>query len=62
MVALRRRLFRSVAVAIAIVPLAATAAFGLLVLIPHRRAEAERAAIELARALATAVDAELGRC
>lgn len=56
---LRRRLF--VLAAAALVPLAITAAMGLGLLVQHQRDEAKRAGIELTRALATAVDAELGR-
>jgi signal transduction histidine kinase/ActR/RegA family two-component response regulator len=56
---LRRRLL--LLAAASIVPLAATAGIGLLVLVQEQRAQAERAGIEVARALASAVDAELGR-
>ena len=59
MVPLRRRLFL-LAIA-ALVPLALIAGLGLLALVERQRAEARRAGIELTRALATAVDAELGR-
>jgi signal transduction histidine kinase/ActR/RegA family two-component response regulator len=44
-----------------IVPLAATAGLALLALAQERRAQTERAGLEVTRALATAVDAELGR-
>jgi signal transduction histidine kinase/ActR/RegA family two-component response regulator len=43
------------------VPLAATAGIALLALASEQKAQAERAGIELTRALATAVDAELHR-
>ena len=56
---LRRRLL--LLAAASIVPLAATAGVGLLVLVQEQRAQAERAGIEVTRALASAVDAELGR-
>jgi signal transduction histidine kinase len=56
---LRRRLFL-LAVA-AIVPMAATAGLALLALGQQQRTQAERAGIEVTRALATAVDAELRR-
>jgi signal transduction histidine kinase len=56
---LRRRLVL-VAVA-AIVPLAATAGLALLALGEQQRVQAERAGLEVTRALATAVDAELRR-
>ena len=59
MVPLRRRLFL-VAIA-ALVPLGAIAAIGLVELVTRQREDAQRAGIELTRALATAVDAELGR-
>jgi signal transduction histidine kinase/CheY-like chemotaxis protein len=55
---LRRRLL--VLVLAAVLPLAAMAAVGLLQLARAQRAQAERAGLELTRALATAVDAELG--
>jgi signal transduction histidine kinase len=45
----------------AVVPLAAMAGFGLLQLVREQRAEAEHTGLEITRALATAVDAELGR-
>ena len=44
-----------------IVPLAATAGIALLALAAEQKAQAERAGIELTRALATAIDAELHR-
>jgi len=47
--------------AAALVPAAAIAGFGLYALVDHQRDEAGRAGIELTRALATAVEAELGR-
>jgi signal transduction histidine kinase/ActR/RegA family two-component response regulator len=56
---LRRRLY--LLAAAAIVPLAAMAGIALLALAQQQRAQAERAGIELTRALATAVDAELQR-
>src|SRR5690348_14122653 len=56
---LRRRLF--LLAAAALVPLAAIAAVGLWALLRHQHAEAARAGVELTRALATAVGAELGR-
>jgi signal transduction histidine kinase/CheY-like chemotaxis protein len=56
---LRRRLLL-LAVA-AIVPLAAMAGVALLALAQEHKAQAERAAIEITRALATAIDAELRR-
>jgi signal transduction histidine kinase/ActR/RegA family two-component response regulator len=56
---LRRRLF--VLAAAAIVPLAVMAALGLLALITEERAQATRTGVEIARALATAVDGELRR-
>jgi signal transduction histidine kinase len=59
MVPLRRRLFL-VAIA-ALVPLGAIAALGLVELVDRQREDSQRAGIELTRALATAVDAELGR-
>jgi signal transduction histidine kinase len=45
----------------AIVPLAAMAALGLYELAKEQRAQADRAGIEITRALVTGVDAELGR-
>ncbi len=59
MVPLRRRLF--LLTAAALLPVAVIAGFGLYVLVDHQRDEARRAGIELTRALATAVEAELGR-
>jgi hypothetical protein len=56
---LRRRLF--VLAVAAIVPLAATSGIALLVLAQQQEAQAERAGIEITRALSTAVDAELAR-
>jgi signal transduction histidine kinase/ActR/RegA family two-component response regulator len=56
---LRRRLF--LLVAAGIVPLAAMAGIALLALANVQKVQAERAGIELTRALATAVDAELQR-
>lgn len=47
--------------AAAIVPLAAMAALGLYELAKEQRAQADRAGIEITRALVTGVDAELGR-
>ena len=58
-VPLRRRLF--VVAAAAIVPLAVMAGIGLLALVHEERAQAERTGVEITRALATAVDAELRR-
>jgi signal transduction histidine kinase len=58
-VPLRRRLFL-VAIA-ALVPVGAIAAFALVELVTRERDDARRAGIELTRALATAVDAELRR-
>ena len=54
----RRLLLLAVA---AVVPLAATAGIALLALAAEQKAQAERAGIELTRALATAIDAELHR-
>jgi signal transduction histidine kinase/ActR/RegA family two-component response regulator len=54
---LRRRLLALTAVAI--LPLAVLAGIGLYVLARQQRAESERAGIELARSVATAVDADL---
>jgi signal transduction histidine kinase/ActR/RegA family two-component response regulator len=56
---LRRRLF--LLAAAGIVPLASAAGVALLALAAEQKAQAERAGIELTRALATAVDAELYR-
>ena len=56
---LQRRLL--LLAAAAIVPLAASAGIALLALAGEQKAQAERAGIELTRALATAIDAELHR-
>src|SRR5262249_8964904 len=56
-VSLRRRLF--VLAAAGIVPIAAMSAIGLYLLLQQQRVQAERVGLELARALATGVDAEL---
>jgi signal transduction histidine kinase/ActR/RegA family two-component response regulator len=56
---LRRRLL--LLVAAGVVPLAAMAGISLLVLTQQQRLQAEQAGREVTRALATAVDAELGR-
>ena len=56
---LRRRLF--LLAAACIVPLGATAGIALLALAAQQKAQAERAGIEVTRALATAIDAELHR-
>src|SRR5688572_15014751 len=56
---LRRRLL--LLVAAGILPLAAMAGLALLALWEGQRRQAERSGIEVTRALATAVDAELGR-
>ena len=56
---LRRRLL--LLAAAGIVPLAAMAGLSLMALIAQQREQAERAGVEITRALATAVDAELGR-
>ena len=58
-VPLRRRLL--VLAAATILPLAVMSGIGLLVLIKQQREQTERAALEISRALATAVDAELRR-
>ena len=58
-VSLRRRLF--LLAAAAIVPLATMSGLGLLVLAQEQRLQAERASLDVSRALATAVDAELNR-
>jgi signal transduction histidine kinase len=58
-VRLRRRLF--LLAAAGIVPVAAASGIALYALAQQQRAQAERAAVELARALGTAVDAELRR-
>jgi len=57
-VPLRRRLF--LLAAVGIVPLLVMSGIGLYALAQHQRIQAERIGLELARALATAVDAELG--
>ena len=56
-VPIRRRLF--LLVAAAAVPLAAMSAFALFQLYTEQRAQAERAALEIARAIATSVEGEL---
>jgi signal transduction histidine kinase/ActR/RegA family two-component response regulator len=56
-VPLRRRLL--VLAAAGIVPIAAMSALGLYLLLQQQRIQAERVGVELARALATGVDAEL---
>lgn len=56
---IRRRLF--LLAAAALLPLVATAGFGVLILVRNQHEEAARAGIELTRALAIAVAAELGR-
>jgi signal transduction histidine kinase/ActR/RegA family two-component response regulator len=56
---LRRRLF--LLAAAGTVPLAVTAGIALLALAADEKAQAERAGIEVTRALATAIDAELNR-
>jgi len=56
-VPLRRRLF--LLAAVAIVPLALVSGIGLYLLSVQQRAQVERVSLELARAVATAVDAEL---
>ena len=56
---LQRRLF--LLAAAAIVPLAALAGVGLYFVTQHQRAQAERAGIDITRALSTAIDAELQR-
>jgi signal transduction histidine kinase/ActR/RegA family two-component response regulator len=58
-VGLRRRLFMLAVVGI--LPLAALAGIGLFALIQQQRTQAERVGLDVARALATAVDAELRR-
>ncbi|TMH33873.1 MAG: hypothetical protein E6H58_07565, partial [Betaproteobacteria bacterium] len=58
-VPLRRRLF--LLAAVAIVPLAAMSGLGLLAMVQQHREQAERAGLDVTRALATAVDAELRR-
>jgi signal transduction histidine kinase len=59
MVPLRRRLI--VLAIAALVPLGLIAGLGLVELVARQREEARRAGLELTRALATAVDGELGR-
>jgi signal transduction histidine kinase/ActR/RegA family two-component response regulator len=54
---LRKRLF--LLVAAAILPVAAMSGIGLRAVVQQQRAQADRVGLELARALATAVDAEL---
>src|SRR2546428_14167493 len=54
---LRRRLFARAAAGI--VPIAAMSAIGFYLLLRQQQVQAERIGLELARALATAVDAEL---
>ena len=44
-----------------ILPLAATAGLALLALAQERREQTERAGLEVTRALATAIDVEIGR-
>ena len=56
-VPLRRRLL--LVAAVAILPLALATGFALLTLVNQQRAQGQRAAVELARALASAVDSEL---
>jgi signal transduction histidine kinase/ActR/RegA family two-component response regulator len=58
-VPLRRRLF--LLVAAGVLPLAAMAALGLHALWDQQRSQAHRAALEIARAMSTAVDGELRR-
>jgi len=58
-VPLRRRLF--LLVAAGVLPLAAMAALGLHALWDQQRTQAHRAALEIARAMSTAVDGELRR-
>ena len=57
-VPLRRRLL--LLAAVAILPLALMSGIGLFALVHQQRQQAERAGIEITRALSTAVDAELG--
>ncbi len=59
MIPLRRRLFALAAAAI--LPLAAISGIALWALVRQQHVQAERATLELARALATGVDAELRR-
>src|SRR5262245_18033654 len=54
---LRRRLF--ILTAAGILPLAFITGVGLYLLVRQQRAEAQRAGVELARSVGTAVDAEL---
>lgn len=58
-VRLRRRLF--LLAAVAIVPLVVTSSIGLSILATQQAKQAESAGLEIARALLTGVDAELGR-
>ncbi|HET7729475.1 MAG TPA: ATP-binding protein [Usitatibacter sp.] len=58
-VPLRRRLF--LLAAAGILPLALTAGFALYALFQQQRAEAQRTTLEIARALSTAIDSEIGR-
>src|SRR5947207_3404797 len=58
-VPLRRRIF--LLVAAGILPVAIMSALALVALFVQQRQQAERAGLEIARALATAVDAELRR-
>ena len=58
-VSLRQRLL--VLAAASIFPLAVMSGVGLLVLVQQQRQQAQTAALEIARALSTAVDAELQR-
>jgi signal transduction histidine kinase len=58
-VPLRRRLF--LLVAAALLPLAAMAVFAVLAVLQQQRAQAERAGLEITRALAIAIDGELQR-
>src|SRR6185295_15733316 len=58
-VSLRRRLF--LLAVVGVLPLAALAGIGLFAQIQQQRAQAERVGLDVARALATAVDSELRR-
>jgi len=58
-VPLRRRLF--LLAVVGLLPLAALSGIGLFALINQQRAQAERVGLDVARALATAVDSELRR-
>src|SRR2546425_5302987 len=58
-VPLRRRLF--LLAVVGILPLAALSGIGLFALIHQQRSQAERVGLDVTRALATAVDAELRR-